>query len=586
MLFARTGETRDERPWPFARSGVGALDRLDGARGTLGVWAEPGDARIDRARQAAIQGVFLPATDGVLSPEAVGEARGDFAVMALTPEGVLVGSGSVGGYRAVYVASLPEGQIACTRLEPLLASLPSPPPLDPDFVARSAVLEPWLDPTGTPYLGVRQVPPGEAWLLGGDSIRRHRVVRPLLDPEAKGSGAELAHLVRDALERAICRAVNGSSRFAIAASGGLDSSALVGLACALARQGKLTSTPSVYHWSFDVPPPRGDRPYVQALARHVGVAVTPITPQEATPYFRDHLVVDAAPCFFPVLPLWTALAVSAKRHGTDVVISGEGGDQVMNGQPLLIAELVRRGSTWRALSLAATLRGAGAGTFRSRMRDWILRPQVARLAPEGLRRARRRATLRERYPWAGPRLRSYLDRVSELSPRRPSLDWTPRERYQDLITTPSFEIRNIIRSQEEVAGAHVRRDPFMDDDFLRVLATIPALALFEGGYFRGLQREIMRELVPEEVRLRETKANMTSALVAAMAPVGGFALVEHLVDVRMMADAGLVEPSLFRARFESLVRRPIDAPWLDVWAVLATEAFLRRREGSERGPAS
>jgi asparagine synthase (glutamine-hydrolysing) len=546
---------------------------------TIEATRSPADVRLDPVAGLATEGLFESETDGPPTFGSLRQATGDFVLMAPTEEGLLVGTGRGGGHRAVYVATTPEGFVVSTRLERLLATLPERPRLDVDALARYAVLEPSVDATVTPYVGVRQVPPGEAWLVRPGSIHRERMVRPLRAGQAVGSHADLAQMVREELEHALRRCLRGVRHFAIAASGGLDSSALVGLACSLARRGLLEATPRVYHWNFDVPPPRGDTPYLRALARHLSIEAGSIVPTDASCHFRDHLIVDGLPCFFAVLPFWTALASRARRDGADVVVTGEGGDQTMTGQPLLLAELVRRGSPLVALQTAARMRGAEAGTLRWRLGDLILRPQIARLAPEALRRLRRRRELLQRYPWAGPRLRRYLENVSAPSPRRPSLDWSPNEWYEALLDKPAFEFRHVIRTQEEIVGSHARRDPYLDDGFLRAVATIPPLAFFEGNYSRSLQREAMRGLVPDEVRLRKTKANVTRALVDAMAPLGGFRLVEHLADVRMMADAGLVEPSKFRARFDQLVRQPIDVAWLDVWAVLSTEALMRCQGG-------
>src|SRR5260370_34936648 len=118
-----------------------------------------------------------------------------------------------------------------------------------------------------------------------------------------------------------------------------------------------------------------------------------------------------------------------------------------------------------------------------------------------------------------------------------------------------------IRSQEEAIRGHVRREPFLDDQFLRFVATLPPVALPHGNFLRGLLRESMRGLLPDFVRLRETKGGLAPALLETMAPMGGFRVVEHLVDVRLMADLGLVEPGLFRARFNELGGRPVDGVW-------------------------
>ena len=113
-----------------------------------------------------------------------------------------------------------------------------------------------------------------------------------------------------------------------------------------------------------------------------------------------------------------------------------------------------------------------------------------------------------------------------------------------------FADLGVVRSQAEAIGDHVQRNPFLDDEFLRFVATLPPLALFQGGYRRGLLREAMRGLLPEDLRLRETKAHFEPALVELMAPHGGVRTVADLADVRMLADLGLVEPRIFRAHFK------------------------------------
>jgi hypothetical protein len=47
----------------------------------------------------------------------------------------------------------------------------------------------------------------------------------------------------------------------------------------------------------------------------------------------------------------------------------------------------------------------------------------------------------------------------------------------------------------------------------------------------------------------------------------------------MLAGLGLVEPRRFRVRFDKLAREPIEGDWLDVWAVLSAEAFVRHCAG-------
>jgi asparagine synthase (glutamine-hydrolysing) len=141
---------------------------------------------------------------------------------------------------------------------------------------------------------------------------------------------------------------------------------------------------------------------------------------------------------------------------------------------------------------------------------------------------------------------------------------------------PLFESLVIMRGQFERVGGHLQREPFLDDDFLRFVATVPPLALMHGDYRRGLLREAMRGLLPDDLRLRETKAYFEPALSQMIGLAGGFSALEDLADVHMLADFGLIEPRSFRRHFEEVRRRPLEVGWRRMWSILATEAFLRQ----------
>ncbi|HEY8088319.1 MAG TPA: asparagine synthase-related protein, partial [Polyangiaceae bacterium] len=195
----------------------------------------------------------------------------------------------------------------------------------------------------------------------------------------------------------------------------------------------------------------------------------------------------------------------------------------------------------------------------------------------------RRGALRTRYPWAGPRLRRYLDDVgSSLPEPRPGLASTPAERFEAMARSPYLFQSCLGRAQEEALSGCTRRDPFFDEEFLRAVARLPPLALMHRDFRRGLLREAMRDLVPDEVRWRETKSVMEPVLGQMIEGAGGFRVLEPLADARMLADLGIAEPRAFRRAFEALARDPDHGPWVTMWPALATEAFLRRSEKRPR----
>jgi asparagine synthase (glutamine-hydrolysing) len=139
----------------------------------------------------------------------------------------------------------------------------------------------------------------------------------------------------------------------------------------------------------------------------------------------------------------------------------------------------------------------------------------------------------------------------------------------------------VIRGQFEAVTGCLERDPYLDDEFVRAVSRIPPTAFFHGGYFRGLLREAVRGTVPDEVRLRESKALLEPALAELVRGAGGAQALGDLADLRMLADLGLAEPKGFRTSFESFASHPEDGDWWSVWPALALEAFLRKWAAGE-----
>ncbi len=132
------------------------------------------------------------------------------------------------------------------------------------------------------------------------------------------------------------------------------------------------------------------------------------------------------------------------------------------------------------------------------------------------------------------------------------------------------------RGQLESAGGCVRVEPFLDDDLVEFVASLRPELLFYGGWIRGLFRQALRGCIPESVLWRPDKARFEEAFRQIVEASGGFGAVAHLAEASALGDLEIVEPRAFRKRFDDLVRQPLDGRlWLEVWPVLAAEAFVR-----------
>jgi hypothetical protein len=327
---------------------------------------------------------------------------------------------------------------------------------------------------------------------------------------------------------------------------------------------------------FDTPDPDDDRPYRAALVRDLGVDAVPVDPREANSLARSTLVVDAQPLHVTTGALFVAVGRRARERGAELLMTGMGGDVVLDGEPVLFGALARRGHVFTAVRRAAVLRGPQASGPWQRLHRFIVRPSLGRVLPHIVRRELKRRTLESEFPWKGPALRRWFhERQAAADVPSTRLDSSPLERYRAMASMPFMADLAVIRSLEEAASGCAQCDPLFDDDLLATIAGFPPLALFFGGWSRGLFRHAMEGRMPDKVRFRPGKAYLDPAVVRMVDSAGGMTAFSDLADVRMLADLGLAEPRAFRANFDRLMANPNAFLWWSVWPALAGEALLR-----------
>jgi asparagine synthase (glutamine-hydrolysing) len=572
----------DVRGSAVARSAVLASMReppsvmVEAGQGAVAVWGAWARGGLDQPWAA----------DGWMStvhsrePDPRSLPDGSFAFAALRGADLWIASGGGGGYRPVYVRVEPRRVVASTSLRALLATLRDKPGLDWEYLADRMTLSTRFAFTlpertsRTAYLGIERVPMFEAWAVRpGQEPERSSTFRELRDDEARGTADDHVALVRDAFRGAVGRCTRDARRVAVMVSGGVDSSAVLATARAVTDD-----EAEILPFSWDYATSHGDdRPYLRALAEHLGMKPIRVAPREASAGVLDSMVLDGMPGCTAPAALSLALLRRTREASADVVLEGSAGDAMMDGDPRILGDLARRGHPVRAIRAALSLRGPLAIGRIRRLRDYVLVPVAEPLTPAVVFRRRARRQIGRAYPWARGLLRRQLEETAAL-PRaqRVQLGSSPAQRFRTMVGQPWIEESLVVRaSLAAVAGVELR-DPFGDDSFVRTVATIPPTSFFHGGYLRGLLRDAMKDVLPDSVRLRETKAWMEPGLLDVVTGAGGFGVFDELARTQRLADGGLVEPSLFRAAFEDWARRPLERTWPRIWAALSVEAFLRR----------
>ncbi len=325
-----------------------------------------------------------------LGPAAGDLLRGTFVIVAvdLERDAALVSRDQLGGQPLVY-ARVGDGALFAEHERDLLDLLPSAP--GPDRLAVTG----WIDGRGIPaehtlYDGIRRLPAAHRLVLAKDGVSARRYWSPRYEGTVPGSRDEIGERLRSEVFAAVERAAAGPGRVAVRLSGGLDSAAVAaGLAARKAPAGDAMALSAV----FPHHPETDEADLIEAVASKVGI------PSERIPFDDGASILAPAlrhidrwrlPPMSPNLFVWEPVVEQARRLGVDVMLDGEGGDELFGLAPYLIADMLRAGRFAKAWSLTGGIPGMGESPD-PRLRLRALRVfGVGGLVPPGARRWRRR----------------------------------------------------------------------------------------------------------------------------------------------------------------------------------------------------
>lgn len=453
-----------------------------------------------------------------------------------------------------------------TEVVDLLRLLPEEPGPDERALVRW-IVSGTVEPDQTLYAGVGRLPGGCHLRLADGRWSMQRHWRPRFTGVAHVTLEEAGVSVRSELERSV-EAQCGGRAAGVLLSGGLDSTSVAGVAAASGR----TSMLRAYSAIFPADAAADESEFVEIAVEALGI---PSSRQSAeasgvleasAEHVRDWRLPAASPNVFFQRPLLER----ARENGVEVVLDGQGGDELFGSSPYLLGDLLRGfrlrslrarsrelaegdASAARALRRTYALRGAAPRWLHtvSRLRrhpplHWLT-PSAAALSPD------------RRPPWLtldGPRWWAWLaDTLTAGRERMGVYDHLRRKLASDGLT-----------------GAH----PLLDDLRLieLVLRLSPELA-YDEDLDRPVLRESMRGLVPEPIRLRRTKSVFNTLLVDALSGPDR-AQLRSLLELRDAEIRAYVTDS----RLRDVVDGPIahDHPYLwarSAWRLASTELWLR-----------
>lgn len=453
------------------------------------------------------------------------------------------------------------------KLTSLIASLPHRPSVNLPTLAT------WLRPPvpedleQTPYLGVFRVPAHHQVTVGPSGERKRLELSTALSLQENIDPRDAVREVSTRFVAAVRRHIEHRERVAVLVSGGVDSSAVLAAAVALARGATRKEIHAIaVHFAAD----GDDRPYLRDLADALGIVPIRISPSSGGPFVLDTLVVDGAPIGSAAMALRAALLTRARESGAEVALTGDGGDFLFDGNPEHLAALALSGHVFRALHQAVRLRVYWQDPGIDQAWSFVVRPLLARLPPQRLRSHRLHRKLTKRFPWAGPSLRAHLRGPWP----HPDPSATPSVRLRRFLTDPRLSSYDDIRGQFSSTYGIEYVSPFLDETLIRFVLSLPPTMLFHGDRCRALLRLAMDPLVPDSVRWRPDKSAFGPAFVEMMRAAGGFEALTPLAEMRHLGRLGWVDPPAFARSLRALREAPTEGQALvGIWPALSFEAL-------------
>lgn len=464
----------------------------------------------------------------------------------------------------------------------VLSTRPAPAP-------RSVVqwlADGYLESGETLYDGVRRLEGGHLVRLEGDGWRTAAYWSPRYRPPEHLDVHEATVRLGVALARAVSDRMAVAGTTGVLLSGGLDSSTVAAVACGLdPTAGSLKAYTHVYpkHPEMD------ESRLVELTAAALTIPWEPLpAPAVGTlPAALEFQLAWDVPPATPMLAFTQPLLERAARDGISVMLDGEGGDELFGCSPYLVADELRRGRVRNVAALLRRLPDTDSGSSRRELLALAGEFGIKGAVPHAFHRAVRQLGGRSRYaaPWLTTQsAKLYMDaRDSWAWKRRAGPRWWSYLAHLTTSWREQMGAYDFFRQRDELAGIETRH-PLLDDlDLIELVLRLPPELSFDAGLTRPLERALMADVLPDEVRLRRDKSTFSQLVVEALSGPD-----QELVRSLLTAP----DAELWGYTRQESVRELLEVPrgrrsiaWARVvWRLATTESWLRA-QGDREFPA-
>ncbi|HET8580417.1 MAG TPA: asparagine synthase (glutamine-hydrolyzing) [Nitrospiraceae bacterium] len=364
----------------------------------------------------------------------------------------------------------------------------------------------------TMYRGILQVPPASIIVVDSDGLRGPHTYWELQFPESgeerRLSLSDAAGRVREMLTASVARRLISDVPLGALLSGGLDSSAVVGI-----MAGQLKEPVRTFSVGFDGDPSYDERPYAAIVARHFKTQHTEFVVRADAASLSERLLWHHDQPYGDSSAIPTYLVCKLARQHVTVALNGDGGDEVFAGYDRFRAALIAE----RMPHVSASLGLSVARLFPGRADFHGLRNRLERFFEQA------RDPIEERFlGWVSYFSPSMLGAVLNLdvSPRA-------REALIDFGTTKSFnggmkvpllqkllylnfvtylpDDLHVKMDRMSMANGLEVRSPMLDTALVEFVATLPPRMKIHNGKGKYVLRSAMKGFLPSPILGRKKR---------------------------------------------------------------------------------
>ena len=446
-----------------------------------------------------------------------------------------------------------------------------------DYLAQT-----FEDQTSTFYRDIDRLPAGHCMTVRADELRVRRYC--WLDPSREirlRSDDEYAEAFREKFTAAVRSRLRSAFPVGSLLSGGLDSSSIVGTARRLlAADARPLHTFSAIFPSLPEADLRriDERPFVDAVVAMGGLTPHYVRADQLSPLGDlDQVLWHEDEAFLaPNLYMHWALYRAAQQQSVRVLLDGVDGDTTVCHGLDYLSELARAGRLPTLAREVMALSRRHNTSPRQLLWQFGLRP----LAPDRLRQLWRVVRGRRDPSWGSHAINAAFahqvglaERARELRDRKRASARTARESHWRGLMSPLLPYVLEIADKAAAGFSLEPRYPFFDWRLMEFCLALPPEQKLHQGWTRVVMRRAMNQILPETVRWRVGKSDLSPNFARRLWEQDGCLLddvivkdpevIEDYVDVTALRDAYRRCASLPMAQSDALT--VYSAATLAIW---------------------